>query len=508
MKAVVVGSGPSGIAAAHALLARGHEVTMLDGGRDLEPYRDSARSTFADRGPSGWSADDRAAWQSAQLDAPAGQVRRYGSDFALEAPDATFADGAQAFQLRASRALGGLSNLWGSAVLPYAPSDMRGWPIAADDLAPHYRAVAAFLPISGRVDALQAAFPGLDMQGRTPLPSSPQATRLAERLAAATDSLAAAGVTAGLARQAVAAGCRTCSQCLHGCPWQLIWSGRHELPRLRERSGFRHRAGVVRALRERADGVVLELEGGETLTADRAFLGAGVLETARILLASRPDLGALTLRDSAHGFLPFLHRWRAPVRPGTGAFHTLCQMFVELDDPTVSPWRVHAQLYTWNEYYDRDLRRSYGRLPGSAAALGALARRLIVAQVFLHSDHSASARLTLARDGRLAAELVANPATALAFDRATRTLAGAIGPAGGLSALRFARRLNPPGSAFHAGASLPMAREPKGAESDRLGRPAGARRVHVIDASVLPAIPATTITLPVMANAHRIAASL
>ncbi len=41
--------------------------------------------------------------------------------------------------------------------------------------------------------------------------------------------------------------------------------------------------------------------------------------------------------------------------------------------------------------------------------------------------------------------------------------------------------------------------------SDTEGRPYGFDRVHLIDSSCLPSIPATTITLPVMANAWRIA---
>jgi choline dehydrogenase-like flavoprotein len=49
-----------------------------------------------------------------------------------------------------------------------------------------------------------------------------------------------------------------------------------------------------------------------------------------------------------------------------------------------------------------------------------------------------------------------------------------------------------------------MASAPGLGQSDRLGRPFGLSRLHLIDASCLPAIPATTITLPVMANAHRI----
>tara|TARA_B100001013_G_scaffold181209_1_gene109024 strand:- start:234 stop:398 length:165 start_codon:yes stop_codon:yes gene_type:complete len=44
----------------------------------------------------------------------------------------------------------------------------------------------------------------------------------------------------------------------------------------------------------------------------------------------------------------------------------------------------------------------------------------------------------------------------------------------------------------------------KNLSTDLLGRPKNFKRIHCIDASVLPSIPATTITLSVMANAYRI----
>jgi choline dehydrogenase-like flavoprotein len=62
-----------------------------------------------------------------------------------------------------------------------------------------------------------------------------------------------------------------------------------------------------------------------------------------------------------------------------------------------------------------------------------------------------------------------------------------------------------PGRGFHCGGSLPMRAQPGNFESDCLGRPSGWSRVHVVDSSVLPTVPATTITFSVMANAHRIA---
>jgi hypothetical protein len=44
--------------------------------------------------------------------------------------------------LRASLAMGGLSTVWGSAMLPYNAGDILAWPIAATLLEPHYRAVS------------------------------------------------------------------------------------------------------------------------------------------------------------------------------------------------------------------------------------------------------------------------------------------------------------------------------------------------------------------------------
>jgi choline dehydrogenase-like flavoprotein len=61
------------------------------------------------------------------------------------------------------------------------------------------------------------------------------------------------------------------------------------------------------------------------------------------------------------------------------------------------------------------------------------------------------------------------------------------------------------GRGFHTGASFPMRKSPSNFESDIYGRPYGLDRVHIVDSSAFLSIPATTITLTLMANAHRIA---
>ena len=502
---IVIGSGPAGVSAAMALLGRGRRVAMLDGGKTLGPDATKRRDALAATDPAAWTTAARADWMARQFAAPPGQVRRYGSDFAMEPGEATLADLPGWFALRASRAAGGLSNLWGSAVLPYAERDMAGWPVRATELAPHFRAVADFLPVAGIADDLESCLPALPMAGRRGLEPSPQARELLARLGARRDELAALGIRGGQARQAVDSACRLCGLCLHGCPYGLIWKATDTLPALRRHPGFSYRPGaVVRRISEGA-GVTVHLEDGTVVEGARAYLGAGVLETARILLASDPGLGELTLRDSQHAFLPMLQCWPNRTRPDRGRFHTLPQAFVEIDAPAVSPFLVHAQLYTWNEHFPRDLVQTYARkLPFSAPLFTALARRLIVAQIFLHSDHSHRIALSLAPDGRLRARLDANGETASRTKAAARHLGRAMRRLG-LLPLTFATRPGAPGSSFHAGASVPMAADPGRGESDRLGRPAGWRHLHLIDATSLPGIPATTITYGVMAHAHRIA---
>ena len=67
-------------------------------------------------------------------------------------------------------------------------------------------------------------------------------------------------------------------------------------------------------------------------------------------------------------------------------------------------------------------------------------------------------------------------------------------------------KLSGPAKSYHYGGTFPMQAKPFGEfSSDLLGRVGPWRNVHLIDASVFPTVAATTFTLTIMANAHRIA---
>lgn len=491
-----------------ALLARGRQVVMVDVGERLEAERESLRAQLASKEPDQWSAAELSDYKSPQLAGGADDILRYGSNFVFRDREGAAAP-LVGSTLRPSFALGGLSNAWGAAVLPYRASDLSDWPIGLDDLAPHYREVAAFMPIAGRKDDLQALFPVPDMSRSRSLQLSTQAEALLDRAAQKRAALARMGVTIGAARQAAAADCRRCGLCLHGCPYEYIFKASQVVAEMLGRPGFAYRPGLKAvALQENGSGVRLTCrrEDGsvEEMAGERLFVAAGVLPTAGLVLPAVGRAGdEVDLLDSQHLFLPLLHAWRAGKGdPALEARHTLTQAFVELADPAISPWSLHAQVYTYNEFYAPDMRSRYPKLPFADRLFEALSRRLLVAQTFLHSAHSA--RIRLAYDGAaLQARVVDNPETGAVAARAVRRLAAAARLLGCL-ALTPATRLGAAGSSFHVGGSFPMSRSPSRLQTDLLGRPLGMHRVYLVDASVLPTIPATTITYSVMANAHRI----
>ena len=517
MSLVVIGSGPAGVAAAKALTEAGHPVTLLDAGREIEPERMEAFDALARTEPAQWSARDAEGVRSSFSVGikSVGLKPAYGSLFPYAVDDADLRVTQERAETLSSLARGGLSNAWGASMLPFQAGDIQDWPVSLGELKPHYEAVLGFVPLAGERDELEAMFP---LYGEPhSLHRCTQAEMVMARLRRNAVALRGRGFSFGGSRLAVVAAredprhCRNAGLCLYGCPYGSIYSSAQTLAQLIHDRAVDYRPGLyVDRLSEEDEGVRIDFHAlgrpqdrGDML-ASRVFVACGCVSSTRLMLES---IGAARTRcrliDSQYFVVPLVTPRAAPVGVATQG-NTLAQVFLELVDRNVSAHTVHLQIYTFN---DLMLAALAARLPLSQAtlerALQPLFGRLLLAQGYLHSSESPGIELHL-EAGRLR---LVGERRAVGVGRVVRRIA-ATGHLLGMFPIPGLVQLGSPGKSNHVGGSFPMRRTPGDLESDVLGRPHGFERVHIVDASVFPSVPATTVTLTAMANAHRIAAAV
>ncbi len=516
----VIGSGPASISAAMALVKRGLRVTILDAGKTLEPERQAVLERLSAQKPEGWVAADLDKLRGEDQSSRHGAIHSkmtYGSEYPYEDVAEPLMANRETSPFHYSMARGGLSNVWGASILPSHPRDMADWPIGADDLAEHYRAVLDFMPSTAVKDELEELLPTYT-RGERPLTPSRQITSFLADLRKRRDRMRGAGIYFGRSRVAVEAErCVYCGLCLYGCPYSLIYSSAQTLQRLLTGEGrdlVEYRKGcVAERLESTPDGVIVHARDAAgaavRIEARRVFVGAGVLPSAWLALHS---LGIydepVTMLDSQYFIFPFFRFLRTP---GVDAepLHSLVQAFLEIDDPRVSRHLVHIEVFSYSDFLKRALMATPLRFAlWNRWMRSQMFDRLLVLQCFLHSDDSSRLTLRLGRDAqgrpKLEVKGVVEPKAWWSGIRTGLKLAANGLKLGGLPvvpAMQFAE----PGRSYHSGGTFPMRRSPGRLETDVLGQFSGLPGAHFIDASVFPSIPATTITLTVMANAHRIA---
>lgn len=496
---------------------------MLDGGVQIEPQRSAVVAAMRTTSRAEWRAADLALLKEGMEATTAGipLKRLFGSDFPYRGAEGALGIAASGIGVKASLARGGLSNVWGAAMLPYLDADIPDWPIDVGCLDEHYRAVTEITGMSAASDDLADTFP-LHMDRPDLLAPSSQAEWLLARLHAHRERLERAGLSFGRSRLAVAgvrpgawSGCVRCGLCMYGCPYGFIYNSADTVDRLLEHPRFSYQPDfIVESLAERGASVLIT--GRDRLTgtvsrivAERAYLAAGAIPTTRILLTSMAALDRpVRMLDSQYYVVPLLMlRTVRGVRDEP--LHTLSQLYVEVRDPRVSPYTVHLQVYTYNDLIGQMVRRVLGPFAGSLDRLARnLEGRLIVLQGYLHSAHSGTMRVELRSNGggrepSLAVTGEPRRHTRRVVRRVLMKLARHSLQLGAVPLLPLAT-IAEPGRGFHTGGAFPMRSRPGAFQTDVLGRPSGWSRVHVVDATVLPSIPATTITFTVMANAHRI----
>lgn len=523
MTVVVVGSGLAAIGAIRALIANGERPLVLDIGNTLPSHLEQLRRTMATCDPSEWDVSQREELSrnegvSGKL-VPRKLVMGSSYFYSKEQGDLPAEGNFQTGTPPWSSARGGFSVGWGAAVLPPAVSDLAGWPISHSEVLAYARLATSGMPLSEPIDDLTPVFGSLRNGEAGIIPLSTGQSELLQMLQKQTTNYAASQVLVGQSRlltesrAGLPTSCRRCGYCSAGCVYGSIYSAEQDIISWVADGKISYQSGVqVFRVAEQSDAVRIDFarDGkSQSVEADRLFLASGAVSTSRILLnsASLP-LDNVTLHRTGGvlqafgGIRGFEIAWPE--------VNTQTSHLIELRAEDVSPYWAHVQVGQPNELVLRKLGVKEAINPGLRQRIvKRAAGHLVTTMLNVNSAHGPryEMRVVHRRDG--IPPVQTRQTWSDQGKQTVNALSNRLGKflhRSGFWSIPFARQDSGAAQGYHFGASFPMASRPgSDTETDSLGRPFGWNRVHVVDTSVLPAIPATGIGLITIANAYRVA---
>jgi ferredoxin len=516
---VIIGSGPAAAGAAMALLRDPNQhIVILDVGGELEDEREQIRKSIASLPEAEW-ADNGI--QSISLQPAAAkrgalpEKRALGSDFPFR--DFGQLAGVQA-RANANRsvvsgAYGGFSNVWGAQIMPFSAATFERWPISSAEMESHYRVALTEMALTGEVDDLSVLFPLL-IPAR-PLPKISERTeRVLNRYGSHRAKVQSLGITLGRARLAMRSeSCTLCGLCMTGCPYQLIYSASQTFDRLRADSRVTYRKNVLAVNLGETNSVpyvdVRDCRSCrvERVTADRIFVACGGIGTTRLVLGSiRYFDKPVQLKESVQFVMPVISK-TPTLDPRRGRDFTLNQfnLIYDASGDGVDLCQIH--FYPYNPAMELSLPRFLQRDVASPLVTS-LFRRLTVGLGYVPSWASPEVRVTARSGSHDLPDLVIDRDPNSGWPEMLRNLTAALiraAPALDLWPILPMVSVSGAAKSYHFGGSFPHSVTRSALKTDRIGRLERWDSIHLVDGSVFPDAPATTFTLTVMANAHRIA---
>ena len=468
---VIVGSGPSALATAAAVVQNGYKPLVVDaaiGGMSPNPEEFQVEQSEKSGGKSKGSPG-RKSWLGSDL--PYRQHPKSRLKFQNSEPVPSYS-------------FGGYSRIWGASCSFYRQSNK--WPTEFGLVEEDSLLAAQLL-----------GFKDTSLQP-TRLRRSNSAENLMKAISSSSFRQKYDVVFSSLAinvQPDELNSCQYCNQCLTGCPYGAIWMSGNKLLAMREKGEIDFRSDyfleeiIVESGRVRRLAFTTGGKTHEILNPDYCFLATGCLSTAEILINSKL-INEIEIQDSSTAFSAMLRVGRNS--KNTTGDHSLSQLWI-----TKRASGAHFQIYSPSPGLEKKLVENFPQLRRFPGLTKWLAGRVVPVISYLPSEHSGTLRikkrnqdLVVSVHGGLHAKLKHHIQLAgMSFKLLPR---GYILPS-------FLAKIPNPGSGYHFGASLPM-----GQETNGLGQLAGVSNMSIVDASILPFIEGGSITPTVMANAARI----
>jgi choline dehydrogenase-like flavoprotein len=519
--AIVIGSGPAGVFAAYQL--RPLNVLLLDIGIKA-PERSLPEKNIYDLVEDGYDLFGDLIGQNYQgvqnLDGTYISPKLKGPHmrYVWNRPDSFPIDSENSFEATLSFAEGGLANAWGAGVMRYTDRDLAQFPFQADELSPFYDSLSEHIGITGEDDDLTPFF-GTTKNLLPPRTLSPIAESFKTKYKNRRSSILKKNMFMGRQRSAVLSrmhnnrrGYQANMQDFFQTRDPAVFTPAYTLQQLIKDKEINYQDQFMVQRFEEINGYVrvygknLLNSKEETFSARKLFIGAGCINTARIVLASYQDFTTkLPLLDNPIAFVPFVD----PTLIG-GSFPRSAYPGAELavihDPDPLHKEPIQASIYGLYGTLRSDL---VSELPFSIKRNITLVKHLGptlgMLQVFFPDSHSPENYLSLKENYSLSISHEINKRSTCDFETQLGSFIKLLHHMRYITA-RSLCKFPIAGSSIHYAGTLPMRETPSGNyETNRNGLLNNTKNTYIIDGANFPYLPSKNHTFTIMANSMRIA---
>jgi hypothetical protein len=467
-KFIVIGSGPSGIAACASLIKAGHTPVVFDTG--IESTKRGYIST-----------SEPVTLQEQH------QIQKNKKWFGNSAPYLQWKNSnlipSKELNACQSFGFGGFSRVWGGTFDYF--ENIKAWP---NDIQPSVsdfnlvNELVSHAETSTHNNLSSGAVRGCDFSKRYLDKIKKNSTLKAESSKVAIETLNWNK-------------CDLSGSCIQGCDKDAIWFAGNQIKNWMEsKSIFYFPNYYLRRIKKISDTTVLEFENNEEIVQiqgfSRAFLACGPIGTGAILIRS-DVIDRLEIKDTSTIFFGAFS-WRKK-RNTTPPHHTLSQWWVEMKESR----NFRAQFYSPSIDNSLLLQERVKVLRYFPRIQREILLRLHPFIFYLNSKYSGT--VIMEKSGK---SILVKGRHQVLEKKYTynfiKDLSKNLRKVGLYIPVRLLK-ISPPGSGFHIGSSIPH-----GEFTDHLGRLPDWNNIHIVDASVLPEIEVGSITPTIMVNSSRI----
>ena len=400
---------------------------------------------------------------------------------------------------------GGLSNVWGASCLRFLEEDFHDWPISYDELKEYYSLCEKIMNVSHFDDDISKYY-NISKDQIDNKKLSLYSDFIKEFLQKKNKS---SQFTIGYSRVGLDPKCYKCANCFFGCKDNYIFNTKDYINKLINNKQIEYKENLVLSRFIKRDKIIeLEFQNQniKPIFTKKLFIGAGSIQTPRIVINSLNKKIDLNLKESQVFFIPCIYTRKTFKRNLES--HTLSQaQFFFKNNIKNKLGKIHYQIKYDVKLTRAILSKQFGLL--SKLIPNALIERIFLITGFVNSEHSTfSAKI---KKEKLDIEVFENKSNKKKIKKEVISQIKVLEKMYKFLSIKPYLKLGDFGISYHLGSSIPMLKKAENIKTKnnciytkKNGEISEFNNVFLIDSTNFTNIPSGSISLTLMANALRI----